>query len=148
VSTGSFCVAAAVYGILRDQDRLLLIRRAGTSFRNGQLSLPAGHLDGGEDAISGLVRELREELGIEADPRSCKLALLMHSAPEDAADREYLHMFFFVDAWQGEPFIAEPDKCSELRWTDGSALPDDLVDYVAEALTSIARGEPLALHGW
>ena len=91
--TQPFRVAAAVYGILRDQDRMLLILRAGTGYRNGQLSLPAGHLDGGEDAVTGLVRELREELGIEADPRSCKLALLMHAAPEDAADREYLHPF-------------------------------------------------------
>jgi 8-oxo-dGTP pyrophosphatase MutT (NUDIX family) len=127
---------------------MLLIRRAGTGYRDGQLSLPAGHLEGGEDAVTGLVRELREELGIEADPRSCRLALLLHSAPEDAEDREYLHLFFFVDDWRGEPSIAEPDKCNELRWTDGSALPSDLVDYVGEALTAIRRGEPLALRGW
>ena len=146
--TQPFRVAVAVYGILRDQDRMLLIRRAGTGYRDGQLSLPAGHLEGGEDAVTGLVRELREELGIEADPRSCRLALLLHSAPEDAEDREYLHLFFFVDDWRGEPSIAEPDKCNELRWTDGSALPSDLVDYVGEALTAIRRGEPLALRGW
>ncbi|MEN3303850.1 MAG: 8-oxo-dGTP diphosphatase [Micromonosporaceae bacterium] len=146
--TQPFRVAVAVYGILRDQDRMLLIRRAGTGYRDGQLSLPAGHLEGGEDAVTGLVRELREELGIEADPRSCRLALLLHSAPEDAEDREYLHLFFFVDDWRGEPSIAEPDKCSELRWTDGSALPSDLVDYVGEALTAIRRGESLALRGW
>jgi 8-oxo-dGTP diphosphatase len=143
-----FRVAAAVYGILRDQDRMLLIRRAGTGYRDGQLSLPAGHLDGGEDAVTGLVRELREELGIDAEPRSCRLALLMHSAPEDPGDREYLHLFFFVDGWRGEPFIAEPDKCNELRWADGSALPPDLVDYVGDALTAIRRGETLALRGW
>jgi mutator protein MutT len=148
MSAKPFCLAAAVYGILRTQGRILLIRRAGTGYRDGKLSLPAGHLDGGEDAVTGLVRELREELGIEADPRSCRLALLMHSAPEDAADREYLHLFFFVDHWRGEPFIAEPDKCNELRWTDSSALPAELVDYVAEALTAISHGESLALHGW
>jgi 8-oxo-dGTP pyrophosphatase MutT (NUDIX family) len=148
VPTQPFRVAAAVYGILREQDRLLLIRRAGTGYRDGQLSLPAGHLDGGEDAVTALVRELREELGIEADPRSCRLALLMHSAPEDAEDREYLHLFFFVDDWRGEPVIAEPDKCTELRWTDVSASPSDLVDYVGEALTAIRRGESLALRGW
>jgi 8-oxo-dGTP diphosphatase len=148
VPTPSFQVAVAVYGILRDQDRILLMRRAGTGYRDGQLSLPAGHLDGGEDAVTGLVRELREELGIAADPRSCRLALLMHSAPEDAEDREYLHLFFFVDDWRGEPSIAEPDKCNELRWADSSALPSDLVDYVGEALTAIRRGDSLALRGW
>lgn len=143
-----FRVAAAVYGILRKGDRLLLMRRDGTGFRRGQLSLPAGHLDGGEDAVSGLVRELREELRIEADPRGCRLALLLHTAPEDAEDQEYLHLFFTVDRWRGEPVIGEPGKCSELRWVDAGALPGDVVDYVADALAAIARGEVFALRGW
>lgn len=127
---------------------MLLIRRAATGYRDGQLSLPAGHLDGGEDAVTGLVRELREELGIEADPQSCRLALLMHSAPEHSEDREYFHLFFSVGLWTGEPFIAEPGKCNEMRWVEASALPSDLADYVAEALAAIARGDPLILRGW
>ncbi|MEV2240354.1 NUDIX domain-containing protein [Micromonospora sp. NPDC049891] len=143
-----FRVAAAVYGILRDRGRVLLIRRAATGYRDGQLSLPAGHLDGGEDAVTGLVRELREELGVEADPRGCRLTLLMHSAPEHAGDREYFHLFFTVDRWMGEPFIAEPGKCSELCWATASSLPPDLADYVAEALAATARGESLLLRGW
>lgn len=124
------------------------MRRAGTGYRDGQFSLPAGHLDGGEDAVTGLIRELREELGVEADPRSCHLVLLMHAAPEHAQDAEYLHLFFLVDRWSGEPRIAEPDKCDELRWIDGRTLPPDLVDYVGEALAAIRRGESLVLHGW
>jgi mutator protein MutT len=143
-----FRVPAAVYGILRDGERILLLRRAATGYRDGQLSLPAGHLDGGEDADTALVRELREELGIEADPRSCRFALLIHSAPEHSEDREYFHLFFLVDRWSGEPFIAEHGKCSELRWVEALALPSDLVDYVGEALAAITRGESLTLHGW
>jgi 8-oxo-dGTP pyrophosphatase MutT (NUDIX family) len=143
-----FRAAVAVYGILRDRDRVLLLRRAGTGYRDGQLSLPAGHLDGGEDAVTGLVRELREELGVEADPGGCRLALLMHAAPEHAADAEYLHLFFTVDGWVGEPRIAEPDKCSELRWVDADMSPPDLVDYVGEAFAAIRRGDPLVLRGW
>ncbi|MEV6930265.1 NUDIX domain-containing protein [Dactylosporangium sp. NPDC051485] len=143
-----FRVPAAVYGILRDRERVLLMRRAATGYRDDQLSLPAGHLNGGEDALTGLIRELREELGIEADPRGCRLALLMHTAPEDAEDHEYFHLFFSVERWSGEPHIAEPGKCTELRWVDASALPSDLVDYVAAALAAIARGDLLAVHGW
>jgi 8-oxo-dGTP diphosphatase len=143
-----FRAAVAVYGILRDRDQMLMMRRSGTGYRDGQLSLPAGHLDGGEDAVSGLVRELHEELAIEADPERCHLALVLHSAPEDAADSEYLHLFFFVDGWAGEPRIAEPDKCSELRWIPVRDRPPDIVDYVGEALAAIGRGQTLALHGW
>jgi ADP-ribose pyrophosphatase YjhB (NUDIX family) len=143
-----FRIAAAVYGILRERGRILLMRRAGTGYRDDQFSLPAGHLDGGEDVITGLIRELREELGIEADPRHCRFALLMHTAPEDADDHEYFHVFFSVDRWSGEPHIAEPAKCTELRWVEGSALPSELVDYVGAALEAIARGDLLTVRGW
>src|SRR4051794_30110375 len=116
MSAERFGVSAAVYGILRDRGRILLMRRASTGYRDDQLSLPAGHLDGGEDAITGLIRELREELGIEIEAGldSCRLELLMHTAPEDADDHEYFHLFFSVDHWSGEPRIAEPGKCTEL----------------------------------
>jgi 8-oxo-dGTP pyrophosphatase MutT (NUDIX family) len=140
MSAEPFRVAAAVYGILREGERILLLRRAATGYRDGQLSLPAGHLDSGEDAVTGLMRELREELGIEADPRSCRLALLMHSAPEHSEDREYFHLLFWVDRWGGEPFIAEPGKCSGLVWSEASALPPDIVDYVRDALAAITQG--------
>ncbi|WP_328291576.1 NUDIX domain-containing protein [Kineococcus sp. NBC_00420] len=143
-----FRLPAAVYGVLRDGERVLVLRRAGTTFRAGQLSLPAGHLEGGEDAVAGLLRELREEVGVEALLADCRLALLVHSAPEHESDLEYLHLFFVVERWRGEPVIGEPDKCSELVWVTPAALPGDVVDYVADALHAIERGEPLLLHGW
>jgi 8-oxo-dGTP diphosphatase len=79
---------------------------------------------------------------------SRRLALLMHTAPEDADDHEYLHLFFSVGHWSGRPHIAEPGKCTKLWWVAESALPPDLVDYVGVALAAIARGDPLVVHGW
>ena len=46
-----FKAAVAVYGLLRRDDRVLLLRRAGSGFHDGELSLPAGHVDDGEDAL-------------------------------------------------------------------------------------------------
>ncbi|GAA3454856.1 NUDIX domain-containing protein [Dactylosporangium matsuzakiense] len=143
-----FRAAVAVHGILRDGERTLLMRRADTTHRDGQLALPAGHLDGGEDAVAGLVRELREELGIAADPGACRLRVLVHTAPEHAEDFEYLHLFFDVGGWLGTPRIAEPHKCTELLWADTRTPPPDLVDYVGAALAAAERGETFARHGW
>jgi 8-oxo-dGTP diphosphatase len=148
VPSQRFRVAAAVYGVLLDGDRLLLIRRAGTGYRDGQLSVPAGHLDGGEDAVSGMLRELREEVLVEADRASCRLAVVMHRAPEDPQDSEYLDLFFTIGSWSGVPSIGEPDKCSELVWVDRVALPADIVDYVGVGLQAIIDGEPLVTYGW
>ena len=143
-----FMVVPAVYGVLVDGDRLLLMRRSGTGYRDGLLSVPAGHLDGGEDALSGLLRELREEICVEADRASCQLALVMHRAPETADDKEYVDLFFTVGAWSGTPLIGEPDKCSELVWVARDDVPAGVVDYVAIALEGIRTGQRLITLGW
>jgi 8-oxo-dGTP diphosphatase len=137
-----------VYGLLYADGRLLLMRRAGSGYRDGTLALPAGHLDGGEDAVSALVRELAEETRVAADPASCRLATVLHSGPEDADDEEYLNLFFTVGAWTGTPVIGEPDKCTELVWADPARLPPHAIDYLPGVLDAIALGEPLVLTGW
>lgn len=137
-----FRACVAVYGILRDdRGHVLLMRRAGSGYRDGQLSLPAGHLEGDEDAVSGLRREVREELGVEVV--RCELARVMHRRRETPGDDEYIDLFFDVTAWAGEPSIKEPHKCSELVWS--ADPPPSTVDYVAVALGA-AQG--LIVHGW
>jgi 8-oxo-dGTP pyrophosphatase MutT (NUDIX family) len=144
-----FRLAAAVYGVLRAGDRVLLMRRAGSGYHDGELSLPAGHLDGGEDAVSGLLRELREELAITVDRDACGLVLVMHRSPEMAEDHEYLDLFFAVSHWSGTPTIGEPDKCSELVWANSAALPTDMISYVRDALDAVAAQRLTLLpYGW
>lgn len=140
-----FRAAVAVYGLLRRDEEVLFLRRKGSGYRDGQLSLPAGHLEGGESAISGLIRELREEVVVEVAPQDCTLALVMHRRRESPGDDEYVDLFFDVRRWSGEPSIGEPHKCSELVWA--AKPPHDTVDYIAVALASIGRGG-LVVHGW
>lgn len=141
-------MVVAVYGLLRDADRLLLMRRAGSGYHDGELSLPAGHVDGDEDVASALARELREELTIEVDPDACRLALVGHRAPGTAGDHEYLDLFFEVPRWDGEPLIGEPAKCVELSWVDPADPPADTIDYIRAALREVAAGTPLLRYGW
>jgi 8-oxo-dGTP diphosphatase len=138
-----FRACVAVYGLLWRDGKLLLLRRRGSGYRDGQLSLPAGHLDGGESTVDGLRRELREELGIEATTQSLKC--VMHRARETADDAEYVDFFFHVDTWRGEPAIQEPDKCAELVWADPYDLPRDVVDYIRAA---VIGSERLMEHDW
>jgi ADP-ribose pyrophosphatase YjhB (NUDIX family) len=106
------------------------------------LSLPAGHLEGDEDAVTGLRREVREELGVEVV--RCELARVMHRRRETPEDDEYIDLFFTVTQWAGKPAIMEPHKCSELVWASPPP-PADTVDYVAVALKT---GKGLIVHGW
>jgi len=148
VQSDRFRLSAAVYGVLAQDHRVLLMRRAGSGYRDGQLGLPAGHLDGDEDLVSALVRELREELGITVDGDDVRLEVVLHGRAEDENDSEYLHLFFRVARWGATPVIAEPDKCTELVWADMDHLPADAVDYVVLAVGALRVGEPLVLFGW
>ncbi|MET7857342.1 (deoxy)nucleoside triphosphate pyrophosphohydrolase [Streptomyces sp. NPDC005318] len=57
-------VAGAVY----DQGRLLAARRSAPPELAGRWELPGGKLEPGETGEQALVRELREELGVEVEP--------------------------------------------------------------------------------
>jgi 8-oxo-dGTP diphosphatase len=139
---------SAVYAVLTRGDRVLLMRRAGSGFHDDELGLPAGHLDGGESAVAGLLRELREEVMVEADPAACTLATVLHRAPEFAGDTEYVDFVFTVDSWRGEPAIGEPDKCTGLVWAHRGDLPADVIPYIRTALEAVWAHEPLVLIGW
>lgn len=148
VPSDRFRLSAAVYGVLIQDRRVLLMRRAGSGYRDGQLGLPSGHLEGDEDLVSALIRELREELGITVDGHDVRLGVVLHSRAEDENDSEYLHLFFRVDRWASMPLIAEPDECTELVWANVNHIPADAVDYVVNALEALHAEKPLLLFGW
>ncbi len=63
-------------------------------------------------------------------------------------DKQYIHLFFGARRWEGEPTIGEPDKSDELRWVKLTAIPDNTIAYVHQALTEIARHQPYSEFGW
>ena len=55
----------AVYLILIEDDKILLQRRFNTGYKDGNYSLPAGHLDDNESITQALVREVKEEIDLD-----------------------------------------------------------------------------------
>lgn len=57
---------SSIYLIIKNERKqILLQRRQGTKLWPGFLALPAGHIDEGENAYDAIIREAKEELGIE-----------------------------------------------------------------------------------
>ena len=123
-------VIPAVYMALVRDDRVLMLRRAGSGYADGLLSLPAGHVEQGERVTHAAIRELREEIGVVAERLS--VFGVMH---RNGGDSERVDFFLDCESWRGEPRICEPGKCSELVWVVLDALPHDVLDYVAIAVT-------------
>lgn len=130
----------AVHLILQRNDEVLLSCRSNTGYEDGNFSVPAGNVDGRETAIEAMVREAKEEVGLVIQPASLQLAHVMHRTAE--AD-VWICMFFLCE-WRtemGEPYNAEPEKCSQLLWSYVPALPSNVVPYVRMALLNSANGE-------
>lgn len=94
--------------------KVLLARRMGTDEQGGLWEFPGGGQEKGEDLRACLVRELREELGVEAVVAE-ELAEISH---EYANAVVHLHLFR-ARIVRGEP---EPLGCAEVRWVPLSDL--------------------------
>jgi 8-oxo-dGTP pyrophosphatase MutT (NUDIX family) len=144
MSKPRFTFVSAVHLFLLRGEQVLLLRRFNTGYEDGNYSVPAGHLDGGEQVIQAAIREAREEIGIEIAPEDLAVAGIMHRKAED----ERIDVFVAATRWTGEPRNCEPDKCDELRWVDNDTLPENVIPYVRRALENYQAGRWFDSFGW
>lgn len=130
----------AVYVLLRQKDKVLLLQRANTGYRDGQYSLPAGHLDGGESALAAVIREAKEEVGVDINAQDLKLVHTQHRVA-DEGNHERLNLFFETHTWQGTPINNEPDRCDGIKWFGLDDLPSNLVIELQHLFPCLAKGE-------
>ncbi len=127
---------ATVHLFFFREDSVLLSRRFNTGYRDGEYSVPAGHLDGNETVRAAAQREAAEEVGVQIDIEDLLFSSVMHRNEGD----ERIDFFVEVRRWQGEPFNNEPDKCDELRWVHLDVLPANTIPYVVRALENHRNG--------
>jgi 8-oxo-dGTP pyrophosphatase MutT (NUDIX family) len=125
-------------------DQVLLLRRFNTGYADGQYSVPAGHLDGGETVVAAARREGREETGVQIEPDDVAFSSVVHRKDGD----ERVDFFVHVRHWHGEPANTEPEKCDELRWANINDLPDNVIPYVKKAIQNHITGTPFHEFGW
>ncbi len=125
-------------------DEILLLRRFNTGYRDGEYSVPAGHLDGGETVMAAAAREAGEEVGVQIDLAELAFSSVMHRNEGE----ERIDFFVHVRAWEGELFNVETDKCDELRWTCVDGLPQNIIPYVQRAIENHQGGVRFDEFGW
>ncbi len=128
-----------VAGVIRDtRARLLLIQRQPSGLLGGLWGFPGGKLQENEALSAGLVRGIREQVGIEVMPGSA-ITRIAHA---------YTHFRITLHAFRCEAATedAHPLRCAAIAWV----APAELSEYafpvtdrkVIEALGFSSRPEP------
>ncbi len=114
--------APAVGAVVVEDGRALVTVRAREP-EKGRLDLPGGFLGVGEHPVDGLVREVREELGVQIEVLEPPILLATHTYGPDG--QYVLAIGFRARIVAGEP---DPtDDVAEIRWVSPQEL--DSADF-------------------
>src|SRR3989304_2527214 len=122
-----FKTIVVVHLFLKKADKILLLRRFNTGYEDGNYSLIAGHIDGGETLKAAMIRKAKEAVGIYINPQDL---IFMHVMHRNAVDWERIDFFFVCKKWFSEPIIMEKDKCDHMQWFSKKEMPSNMVPYV------------------
>jgi 8-oxo-dGTP pyrophosphatase MutT (NUDIX family) len=128
-----FRLRLGVHMLIAKDGKVLLLRRINARWGNGSYIIPAGHADGEEKASDAAIREAKEEVGVEIDPKDLEFIHAMHYLSAS----ESLNLFFKPRKWKGEPKIMEPNKCDDMRWFPLDKLPENTLPYIIAALRNV-----------
>lgn len=116
--------------IFDDRGRLLVTRRSPTIVLPDLWCLPGGHLDPGERLDAAVVREVREETGLEvevsrllgvySDPDVCR-----YPTSDPPGVVQVVVVVFQCHVLSGKP--APTEEVSEVRWCTQDDVPQPLV---------------------
>ena len=139
-----FKLVVAVHLFLVKDGEILLMRRFNTGWSDGLYSVPAGHLDRGEEATTAIIREAKEETGLEIERSLLEVVHTMHRR----AQEERIDLFFTASNWKNMPRIVETSKCDDMRWFPVDGLPLNIVPYVEAAVRYFQKGVTYSEFGW
>lgn len=131
--------------ILERGEDLLLAERAG-GYAAGQLNLPSGKVEFGEDVFTAIAREAMEEIGVEVDPAALRIVHVMQYRNPEGDVR--LSWFLATSHWTRWPINKEPHKCARIFWCKASEIPDNTYESNALGIQHYLKGEPYSVHGW
>ncbi|HEX2579912.1 MAG TPA: NUDIX domain-containing protein [Rhabdochlamydiaceae bacterium] len=144
IATSKKMTYVCAYLILRKNNHVLLLLRQNTGYCDGQYGLVSGHVEDGEGATSGMIREAKEEASIELLPAQLKVVHIVHRY----SNRQNIDIFFECTSWSGEIKNQEPAKCGGLEFFPVDNLPENTIPYIARTLQSAAKKISYSEEGW
>lgn len=135
----------ASFVIIRKDNKIAFVLRSNTTWMKDYYGLPSGKTEKNESFSAGAIREAEEEIGIHIKPEDLRFVHAMHRHGQDL---DWVDAYFETDAWEGEPYNAEPHMHSELAWLDPKNLPKNVIPPVRHAIEQLEMGKVYSEYGW
>ncbi|RAL25951.1 NUDIX hydrolase [Thermoflavimicrobium daqui] len=139
-----FTAPVTIHLFFIQDGNILLLRRFNTGYEDGNYSVVAGHLDGGETVIQAAIREAKEEAGVDLKEENVEIVGVMHRKAGD----ERVDFFAVVKNWEGEIQNLEPHKCDDLRFFPLNDLPTNIIPYILRAINNYKEDQWFDSFGW
>ena len=111
--------------ILKKDNQILLIKRKNTGWHDGYYSLVGGSSDGNETMTQAVIREAKEELGIEIAEEFLKV---VHAVFTTGHENQRIVSFIFeATNWKGELKNMEPEKHENFEWFEMNNFPENII---------------------
>lgn len=118
-----------------NKEEILLSLRENTGYRDGYYDLPGGHVDENEDLFIAMIREAKEEIGIDIFREDMKIFHIYHHFRKNM-----LKFVFSVNKYKGILINNEPEKCKELKWFEVENLPENIIPKIRKEILDVENG--------
>lgn len=118
-------IGVGVGAIIENENGQVFLSKRGPASKNerGLWEFPGGAVAFGEMMSAALIREMREEFGIEISVGRL-LDVVDHILPEE--NQHWVSPTFLCQIIAGEPQIMEPEKSAEIGWFNLDEIPANL----------------------
>lgn len=137
-------IPVTVQLLLEKDNKILLMKRKNTGYEDGKYCLPGGHVEKNEEIKKAMIREAKEEIGIDILSQELKLYKILNR--KISQDIEYIDFIFKSRSWSGNIENKENDKCEEIKWIKKKEIPENTLEYLKEVVKE--DGENYIPYGW
>ncbi|MFJ9781066.1 NUDIX hydrolase [Amycolatopsis sp. NPDC101161] len=127
-----------VGAVVQSQDEVLLLRRPADDFVGGLWELPSGKVEPGEALDAALVREVKEETGLDVSIIGYYLGSFDYTSGSDKASRQFN---FAVDVAAAKPVVLQEHDVYQWAKLDGELPVTDAVKTVLKAYAETRQGD-------
>lgn len=120
-------IVTAVKGIVRHDNRILIVQRAAADSGGGTWECPGGKIDFGEQPEDSLIREIREETGltVTVDKIAYASSILTHP------DRQVILLVYFCTALTSSVTLSEEHDA--YLWADEQLIRQQIAPSILTA---------------